>query len=318
MRSLILTVLGFSFCSAQSLPPTPILVGAGFSSPFPILVAPGQLLTLFVQPPAGYDATEPMPTISAVFWNGSDEAMPVLNVQQANTGCVIPGNLAACPNLLAVTVQVPFDAPINPAAGSNVVVRPSGIAVFVSGEKSFYFGAQALADHVHIVTGCDALFNAAPIEQTDGMPCAPIITHSDGSSVSALIPAVAGEELVAYATGLGQTTPALTTGQPAATSSPTVTTFNLDFDYRANALATNPGAVGATVASPLYAGTTKGYIGLYQINFIVPPPPHGLEPCVDFAVNPDLATGGNVIRSNLTVSVGSIFSFDGAGICVQP
>ena len=26
----------------------------------------------------------------------------------------------------------------------------------------------------------------------------------------------------------------------------------------------------------------------------------------------------NVVQSNLTVSVGSVFSFDGAGICVQP
>jgi uncharacterized protein (TIGR03437 family) len=318
MRSLILMSLGLSMCLAQSLPPTPILVGADFSNPFPLTVAPGQLLTLFVQPPAAYYTTEPepMPTISAVFWNGSDEAMPVLQVQQANTGCAVPSSSGVCPNLLAITVQVPFDAPINPVAGSNIVVRPSGIAVFVSGEKSAYFGAQALADQVHIVTNCDVLFNQAPITHTS--PCAPMITHANGTSVSSLIPAVAGEELVVYATGLGQTNPPLTTGQPAAGSSPTVATFSLDFNYRANALATNPGAVGATVATPLYAGATKGYVGLYQINFIVPPTPAGLQPCVDFAAHPATSTGGNAVLSNLTVSVGSMFSFDGAGICVTP
>ena len=68
---------------------------------------------------------------------------------------------------------------------------------------------------------------------------------------------MAGEELVAYATGLGETNPALTTGQPAAQSSPTVTTFGIDFNYRANALATQPGAVGVPPTAPLFTGATK-------------------------------------------------------------
>ena len=130
---------------------------------------------------------------------------------------------------------------------------------------------------------------------------------------------MAGEELVAYATGLGQTNPPLTAGQPAAQSSPTLAlfaAFSIDFNYRANALATKPGAVGASTAIPLFTGATKGYVGLYQINFIVPPPPLGLQPCVDFAtIAPQC---GNAVHSNLTVSVGSAFSFDGAGICVTP
>ncbi len=240
MRSLILVCLSASLCWAQTPSSGPTLVGAGFSNPFPLLVAPGQLLTLFVLPPAAYDTTGPMPnmpSISAVFWNGSDEAMPVLQVKQANTGCVVPSSSGVCPSLLAVTVQVPFDAPISPAAGSNIVVRPSGIAVFVSGEKSAYFGAQTLADQVHILTACDVLLLASPLPpNTVGLPCAPMITHADGSQVSIDSPAVAGEELVAYATGLGQTNPPLTMGQPAAASNPTVATFNLDFNYRPNAL----------------------------------------------------------------------------------
>jgi uncharacterized protein (TIGR03437 family) len=318
MRSLILACLSASFCLAQATSSTPVLVGAGFSNPFPLTVAPGQLLTLYVQPPASYYSTEPMPSPSAVFWNGSDEAMPVLQIYQVNTGCAIPGNSAGCPNLLAVTVQIPFDAPVNPVVGSDIAVRPSGIAVFVSGGKSSYFGAQAISDQVHIITACDALFNQAPIEQNiGGAPCTPTVTHSDGTPVSVNSPAMAGEELVAYATGLGQTNPALTTGQAAAASSPTIATYNLDFNYRPNALATRP---SQTAAVPLFAGATKGYIGLYQINFIVPPPPAGLAPCVSSGVSPDIVSGDFIsgVFSNLTVSVGSIFSFDGAGICVQP
>jgi uncharacterized protein (TIGR03437 family) len=312
MRSLILVCLAASICLAQATSSGPAVVGAGYSNPFPLPVAPGQLLTLFVQPGAASGSLPPLPTVSAVYSIGSlNETIPILEVSQTNNSCS-----GGCPIVLAVTVQVPFDAPISPSVGSNIVVEPSGIVVSVNGVATPAISALASSDHVHIVTNCDVPFDQAPIAHSS--PCAPMITHADGTSVSSLLPAVAGEELVAYATGLGQTTPSLTTGQPAAVSSPTVTTFNLDFNYRANALATNPGAVGATVASPLYAGATKSYIGLYQINFIVPPPPRGLQPCVDFAVNPDLAAGGNAILSNLTVSVGSTFSFDGAGICVQP
>jgi hypothetical protein len=50
----------------------------------------------------------------------------------------------------------------------------------------------------------------------------------------------------------------------------------------------------------------QGYIGLYQINFVVPQPPAGIEAC------------SGAVYSNLTVSVGGLFSFDGAGICVTP
>ena len=71
MRSLILVCLGASICFAQATSSNPAVVAAGFSNPFPITVAPGQLLTLFVQPGAGYNPSAPLPTISATLlgWN---------------------------------------------------------------------------------------------------------------------------------------------------------------------------------------------------------------------------------------------------------
>jgi uncharacterized protein (TIGR03437 family) len=287
-------------------------VGAGFTNPFPIAVAPGLLLTLFVQPGAGYNPSTPLPTVSATFWNGAaNETMPVLQAVQATAPCSVAPSPVVCNNVLAVTVQIPLDAPISTA----IVVRlPGAVAVSVNGVATPYIAAQAWPDHLHILTACDVIVSPTAAPNFLQIPCAPMITHADGTSVSVSSPAVAGEELVAYATGLGQTNPPLITGQPAAASSPTVSTFNLDFNYRPNALATSP---LPTAAVAPFAGATQDYIGLYQINFVVPPPPVGLQPCTSFA---GIVASGLLksVYSNLTVSVGSFYSFDGAGICVMP
>ncbi len=317
MRSLILcsaVLAGVSICRAQT--PGPVLLGANNLSPFPLLAAPGQLLTLFVQPPG---VISPLTSfnVSAVLSNGSDQPMPVLQVNQANTGCFAPAS-APCPEVLAVTVQVPFGIEvICPLCERPILSVATSIAVSVNGVKTPPVAIQPLQDQVHFLTACDVIVAGSnPVQPLNGgLPCTPMITHADGRMVSNILPAKVGEELVAYATGLGQTNPALTTGQPAAQSSPTATVFGIDFNYRVNALATEPGAVGAPAATPLFTGATKGFIGLYQINFIVPPTPAGLQPCVDTA---SILAYGNYVRSNLTVSVGSTFSFDGAGICVQP
>ena len=112
---------------------------------------------------------------------------------------------------------------------------------------------------------------------------------------------------MAYAVGLGATNPVTATGQPATAATPAFETFALDFNFRPNALATQPMLAAAQPGSvPLYAGLAPGYVGLYQVNFQVPPPPAGTPAC------------NGTIQSNLTVSVGGPYSFDGAGICVAP
>jgi uncharacterized protein (TIGR03437 family) len=193
----------------------------------------------------------------------------------------------------------------------------------VNGIQSSYLPVQGQQNRVHILNTCDAIEGGSPSFPTSGgFPCPPMIVHADGRQVSAILPAKPGEELIAYATGLGQTNPPLITGQPAPESAPTVAQFNLDFNYRSNALATQPGALGTPLIQPLFAGATKGFVGLYQINFIVPPPPAGSQPCVNFAVPVQdadpISAGLNIVQSNVTVSVGTPTSFDGAGICVTP
>jgi uncharacterized protein (TIGR03437 family) len=315
MRQLFFSLLlsGLT-CLAQST--APVILSAGNVNPFPLSVAPGQVLTLFVQ--SGV-ILAPVTTsdVSAVFsTGGTDQPMPVLQVGQASTGCSALV-MAPCTQVLAVTVEVPFDIPVICPPCANAAVIAESIAVSVNGVASANVVVQALQDQVHFLTSCDVIVAgpALPLPLNSGLPCTPMITHADGTMVSNIRPARAGEELVAYATGLGQTNPSLTTGQAAAQSSPTVTAFAIDFNYRANALATQPGAVGASTAIPLFAGATKGYVGLYQINFVVPPFPPGIQVCVNNAAAPVLE---NTLHSNLTVSVGSAFSFDGAGICVTP
>jgi uncharacterized protein (TIGR03437 family) len=73
--------------------------------------------------------------------------------------------------------------------------------------------------------------------------------------VNYLDPAGAGDVIVIFCTGLGALNPPAQTGQPAnsgnAVIQPTVT-------------------VGGVAASLQYAGVAPGYVGLYQVNVVVP------------------------------------------------
>jgi uncharacterized protein (TIGR03437 family) len=87
-----------------------------------------------------------------------------------------------------------------------------------------------------------------------------IAQHSaDGSLVTKASPAKPGEYLVMYLVGMGATKPAITSGMATpvaplsyATVQPIVT-------------------VGSATSNVLFAGLTPGFVGLYQIDFQVPP-----------------------------------------------
>lgn len=296
VRSSLLTLYAISLaCYGQT---APAAASAGYTSPFPLRVAPGQLVTMYLQGSATAN-------VSAVFWNQQKvEAVPVVQVSPGSTGCAVAPPGSSCASGLAVTVQIPFNAP-----DSVIAIAPSSIALSVNGVQSGYFGVVAQPDRVHILTSCDTIVG--------GEACAPLVLHANGQQVSYQYPASSGETLVAYATGLGQTNPPLTTGVPAAQSGPALSAFNLDFNYRPNALATQPATVYPPTNPPLFAGSTQGFIGLYQVNFVIPPPPADLEPCSNLDFIADGPVGG-LLLSNLTVSIGSLISFDGAGICVTP
>jgi uncharacterized protein (TIGR03437 family) len=316
---------------AQLAAPQPAIVGANYSAVFPLPVAPGQLITLIIDgfptPPPG-PARAPagsLPTslagISAIFRQGTDLAAPVLEVLPFLT-CSAPLP-SPCATQVAVTIQIPFEIQtVCPLCGRPQI--PAYLAIAQNGTIGTLVDVTPLANQVHFLTGCDTLVSGISTRPLNGgLPCAPLVMHGDGKPVSAANPAQSGEELVAYAVGLGQTVEPQATGQALKSSAPTSTLYGVDFDYRPNALATKPTGPGPNETPPpttifpmpLFTGTTPGFVGLYQINFTVPAAPAGLPPCVDATTSGPYA---NVVQSNLTVSVGSAYSFDGVGICVQP
>ena len=112
------------------------------------------------------------------------------------------------------------------------------------------------------------------------------VTHADGSLVSQGAPAARNETIIIYVTGLGAVSNAPGNGETASltTLSPTVLKPQV--------------IIGGTNASVAFAGLSPGYVGLYQINAVVP---SGASGAVDLIVaansqaNPFLFTRSNTV-----------------------
>jgi uncharacterized protein (TIGR03437 family) len=304
------------------------VIGAGYLPPAAVSAAPGQILTVYV---TGLNISSPahapagvMPNslggVTATLRQGTDHAAPLVDVRPVSTCPDLtstPGQ-PACATLTAVTLQIPYELVPLCALCARPSLLPAQLFVTANGQNSAPIELNALADQTHVLTSCDLLLimpGTPPPQNTTGLGCPPVVTHSDGTMVTASSPANVGETLTAWAVGLGQTNPGATTGQPSTSGSPTVQTFSLDYNYSVNALPTKPftGRPDAKPPQPAFAGLAP-FAGLYQINFIVPPaPPNGTPRC---AIPGSVPAGTNVPQSNLTVSFGGGFSFDGAAICV--
>jgi uncharacterized protein (TIGR03437 family) len=324
-RYMLMAAAGALSALGQGASPSTI-VGAGYISPTSLQVAPGQVITVFAAGVGG-TLTQPvfagagkLPTslagISVTIRQGTDIPAPILEVNPVTTcgtGCGV---------ITAITIQIPyglltfFCLPDNacPAilVATELFVTENGVAGTLS-------ALTPLPDQVHILTVCDTVLpGGSGVSPVGGLPCQPEVTHTNGTLVSNTNPATVGEELVAYAVGLGATNPAVPSGQPAAQPVPTVESFTLDFNFHPNALAAKPLSSQSTAGLtpppiPLFTGLTPGYPGLYQINFIVPPLQSGALPCASGVAPPP----AGLVATNLTVSVGGSTSFDGAAICVS-
>jgi len=299
------------------------ITGSGYSAPVPIYAAPGQVLTLFVQgagkllnqPERAPDGTWPtsLAGISVTLLQGTRIPAPMLEVRPVGT-CGPPFPLQVpCGTITAITVQIPYELiPLCPLCLRPVGPSPE-LLVSENGQDGFATAITPMADQVHVLTACDILLRSDPLPVNyTGLPCAPMVIHGDGQLVSAANPAREGEELAAYATGIGATNPAARDGQPSPAPLHAVRAMTLDYNFHPNALPAKP-AEGSPVA--LFTGLAPGYPGLYQINFVVPSIPEETHAC---GKPGSYAPGANVIQSNLTVSFGGAYSFDGAAICVAP
>ncbi len=309
----LLTALGVD-AVAQTV--NPAIQGSSYNLPSPIYAAPGQLITLIVQglgngstqivdAPANANLPSVLAGVSVTFAQGTIFQLPILEVHSVSTCNLYP---LWCNQLAAVSVQIPFEARSALTASGGVLTLSDANNPNATLTASDLW---PLDDQVHVLTTCDPFMTKATLAPPPvGLPCAPFVAHSNGSLITTANPANAGEELAVYAVGLGQTNPNSVTGQVVTKSAPTVTTYTLDFNYHPNALPSRPLPIGP---QPIFAGSTPNYVGLYQVNFVVPPVPAGTPPCVDAS---KLPLGSNVVQSNLTVSIGGQFSFDGARICV--
>ena len=83
-----------------------------------------------------------------------------------------------------------------------------------------------------------------------------VIVHADNSLVRGAQPAIAGEQVVIYANGLGATSPPFATGTSANQMNTTILPVTV--------------TIGEKPAAVTYRGLTQGSVGLYQVNVIVP------------------------------------------------
>jgi uncharacterized protein (TIGR03437 family) len=137
-----------------------------------------------------------------------------------------------------VNAQVPFDLPVNE--------QTSLVARAISGTSE--------SDSVPIAVTLGAtqpgIFMTAPAPQG-------AILNISNQVVNSNNPATAGDVLVIYCTGLGPTAPTVTTGQQAPPGQ-TIVTIPATV------------TIGGVAATVQFAGLSPGFVGLYQVNVVVP------------------------------------------------
>ncbi|HWF08888.1 MAG TPA: hypothetical protein VG297_10505 [Bryobacteraceae bacterium] len=291
------------------------IAGAGYLNPA-ISIAPGQLATLFFTGSSivlsgsrtQWASTIPLPTSLAGFsvsvsQTGSRTAIeqaPLLSVQQTNLCGTEPPPSESC-ILTAISAQMPSDLAVNTGQACPTCGVSTTISILENGNQGASFVAAALPQNIHILTTCDTI-----ISNSTPNSCQDLITHANGSAVSASQPATAGETLVMYAVGLGATSPVVPSGTATPSPAPTANgPFSMQFAYNGGtALLPSSSPV---LQSPIsFAGMTPTAVGLYQVNFIVPQPPANTSSCQQ-----------NQNQTNLTIGLSASASSDSAKICVN-
>lgn len=340
LLSLVLAALAIPVSAQTSTTTSASIVRLGYQTARLPQVAPGQVVHLTLHGlTTTFSSTQvaqtvPLPTTFQGLMvslqrstTGGLEPLPLLRLD-GYSSCdspVVPfqfgpGDPVTCTkdNTADLWAQIPFDLTTNKPGSDNTgcgdptcVSTPLADAALVVSELSGTGATLRIVpviDQVHILNSCTDNLSMAGIQGASAYAtyaCIPAITHSDGGWVTAARPAKSGEELVAYAFGLGAPTGGLfptASGTPAggvAMSQPFFLTF--------------PG-VSNTQVRPDYVGLVGGSAGLYQINFRVPALPASLIGCTAPGSTGQLPT----VPFNFSMSLQGSASVDQVSFCAQP
>ena len=154
------------------------------------------------------------------------------------SGISIPLQASAGNQINAV---MPYDAPV--AARQQMIVQQNS--------------AYALPETVVVAAAQPAIFT---LDQSGQGPGVIVVVKADGTQFvnSPSRPAHTGDALVIYCTGLGAVNPGLIAGS--------ATPFSPLF----NTVKPVTASIGGQAATVFFAGLTPGFVGLYQVNAIVP------------------------------------------------
>ena len=294
--SLIIRVSAAVFAVTLASAQVPTIIGGGYTPPQAVFAAPGQVMTFFV---AGVGkhltreplvASAPLPvSLAGIELTLHQEveptkvSVPIIGAMLMDTCASIRNTPCNGTRIAALTVQIPFElsiAPLNghPGEWGEAILRISEDRV-TSGD----FLITAVASNVHFMT------SPSPIAwdvRLDG-PRRASVFHIDGTQVSPGKPARAGETLVVYGYGFGRPMKAVKTGEAPQQANPVSGYGELKFlallPETSGAIDGTGPAIGLYVS---YIGVTPGAVGVYQINFTVPPVPSGIQRCGGVTATP--------------------------------
>lgn len=202
-----------------SVPANGIVNGASFAS----CCAPGSIAAIFGTNLTDNGSACLPPACSPTF--RSDKRLTA-----TLAGAQVEVNGVPVPMFYASPVQLGIQIPAELTAGSTASVQ-----VIVDGQSS-------AASTINVSAFSPGIFAGA-------------ITHADGTAVTASNAAAVGETVTIYATGLGQTSTAVPTGELPSGTVTTVTTPTV--------------TIGGIPAQVPFSGLS-GFVGVNQINAVVP------------------------------------------------
>lgn len=219
---------GFQVSGASSAGPPSISAG-GFVSAASFMaapnnqIAPGQIVSIF-----GQNFTTATATAGAIPLPGQ---LGPQNTSVTACGKTLP-LYAVFPG--QINAQLPLECPTTGSITATVSA-----------------GGQTSTQTFTVATAAPGIFTINASGTGDG-----IILHADNTLVTPSKPAIAGETVVIFGTGLGPTSPVFPTGTAANAANNAVMPVSV--------------TIGGQPATVMYAGLTQTLVGLYQVNAVVP------------------------------------------------